>query len=82
MKSLNFILTCLNSRKKKTKINSCFSVSLKIILGVPKSSILKLLLFIICICELFMEYDTTETDSFVDDPTLFTYRQSFDEMIE
>ena len=82
IKSLNFILTYFTNLKQKTKIGSSFSNFLNILLGVPQGSILRSLLFIICICDLFMEYGAIEFVRIGDDTTPYTYRQSFDEIIE
>ena len=47
IKSLNFILAYFTNWKQKTKIGSSFSDFLNIVFGVPQSSILGALLFII-----------------------------------
>ena len=82
IKSLNFILAYFTNRKQKTKIGSSFSDFLNILFGVPQGSILGPLLFIIYICDLFMEYDPIEFASYADDTTPYTYGQSFHEIIE
>ena len=82
IKSLNFILAYFTNRKQKTKIGSSFSDFLNILFGVPQGSILGPLLFIIYICDLFMEYDAIEFAGYPDDTTPYTYGQSFDEIIE
>ena len=81
IKSLNFILAYFTNRKQKTKIGSSFSDFLNILFGVPQGSILGPLLFIIYICDLFMEYDAIKFANYADDTTPCTYGQSFDEII-
>ena len=82
IESLNFILACFTNRKQKTKVGYSFSDFLNIFFGVPQGSILFPLLFIIYICDLFMEYDAIEFAGYPDDTTPYTYGQSFDEIIE
>ena len=86
IKSLNFILAYFTNRKQKTKIGSSFSDFLNILFGVPQGLIHKVpqgsLLFIICICDLFMKYDAIEFANYADDTNLYAYGQSFDEIIE
>ena len=60
IKSLNFILAYLNNRKQKTEISSSSNNFLNILFDVPQGSILGPLLFVIFICDLFMEYDAIE----------------------
>ena len=81
VKSLNFILAYFTNRKQKTNIGSSFSDFLNILFGVPQGSILGPLLFIIYICDLFMEYDAIKFANYADDTTPCTYGQSFDEII-
>ena len=45
-------------------------------------SIIGPLLFIIYICDLFIEYDAIEFASYADDTTPYTYGKSFDKIIE
>ena len=61
IKLLNFILACFTTRKQKTKTSPSFSDFLNILFGIPQGSILGTLLFIIYICDLFMEYDPIES---------------------
>ena len=82
IKPLNFILVYFTNWKQEAKIVSNFSDFLNILFGVQQSSTLCPLLFIIYICDFFMEYDATEFASYVDDTTPYTYGQSFDEIIE
>ena len=76
IKSLNFILTYFTNRKHKTKLGFSFSDFLNILFGVSQGSILGPLLFIICMRNLFMEYDAIEFASYADDTTPYTYGQS------
>ena len=81
-KSLNFILAYFTNRKQKTKIGSSFSDFLNILFGVLQGSVFSPLLFSIYIFDLFMENDAIEFANYADDTTPYTYRQSFDEIIE
>ena len=82
LNSLNFILVCFTNRKQKTKTGSSFSDFLNIIFSVPQDGILRPVLFIIYVCDLFMEYNAIEFASYADDTIPYTYGQSFDEIIE
>ena len=82
IKPLNFILVYFTNWKQEAKIVSNFSDFLNILFGVQQGSALCPLLFIIYICDFFMEYDAIEFASYVDDTTPYTYGQSFDEIIE
>ena len=81
-KSLNFILAYFNSWKQKAKVEPSFKNFLNILFSVPQGSIKKPLLFIIYICDLFMEYGKREFVDYADDTSSHTYIQSFDEISE
>ena len=70
IKLLNFILAYFTNRKQK--IGSSFSDFLNILFHVPHGSILGPLLFIIYVCNLFMEYDPIEFASYAADSTPYT----------
>ena len=71
-KSLNFTLAY---REQKTKIGSSFSDFLNILFGFQQASILGPHLFIIYICDLFMEFDTIEFASYAGDTTPYKLRK-------
>ena len=68
----------LSQRQQKTKVGSTFNKLTNILVfGVPQGSILGPLLFIIYICDFFLN-DHLEVGSFVDDTTHFIYGENFD----
>ena len=81
-KSLNFILAYFTNWKQKRKIGPSFSDFPNLLFGVPQGSILGPLLFVIYICDLFMEYGAIEFAGYADDTTPCTYGQNFDKIIE
>ena len=80
-KSIAFISACLKNRKQKTKIGSIFSECLNILFGVPQSSILELLLFLIFIADLFYLNNDLDFASYANDTTPYDCGQDFSSII-
>ena len=59
-KSLMFISAHLKSRKRRTRIGLAFSDYLNILIGVPQGSILRPIIFIIFLSDLFYIYNDLE----------------------
>ena len=75
------IISYLKNRTQITKVDSSFSELLNIIYGVPQGSILGSLLFIICICDLFIVNKEVNFSSYADDTTPFITSMSFEQII-
>ena len=80
-KSLSFISAYLNNRKQKTKVGSEFSDFLKILFGVPQGSVLRPILFIMFIADLFFINNDTDFASYADDTTPYVCGQEFSEVV-
>ena len=80
-KSLSFISAYLNNRKQKTKVGSEFSDFLKILFGVPQGSVLRPILFIMFIADLFFINNDTDFASYADDTTPYVCEQNVFEVI-
>ena len=80
-KSLSFISAYLNNRKQKTKVGSEFSDFLKILFGVPQGSVLRPILFIMFIADLFFINNDTDFASYADDTTPYVCGQNVFEVI-
>jgi hypothetical protein len=76
--SLKLIQTYLTNRKQRTKISGKYSDWEEIIFGVPQGSVLKLLLFNISICDLFLTVNEIELASFADDNTPYVCERTTD----
>ena len=77
-KSLSFISADLYNRKQKFKVGLEFSDILNILFGVPQGSILRPILFIIFIADLFFINNGT---AFADDTTPYVCGQNFSAVI-
>ena len=69
--SLKILQDYLTNRKQRTNVGSFYSSWEKILSGVPKGSILGLLLFNIFTCDIFLILKTTNFTGYADDNTLF-----------
>ena len=71
----------LSQRQRKTKLGSTFSKHMSILFSVAQGSILRPLLSIIYICDLFILNDNLEFGSYADDTTPFIYGENIDEIL-
>ena len=71
----------LSQRQRKTKLGSTFSKHMSILFSVAQGSILRPLLSIIYICDLFILNDNLEFGSYADDTTPFIYEENIDEIL-
>ena len=72
------IISYLKNRTQTTKVGPSFTELLSIIFGVSQGSILGPLLFIICICDLFIVNKHVNFSSYADNPTPFITGISFE----
>ena len=79
-KSLSFISAYLYNRKQKTKVGLKFSDFLNILFAVPQGSILRPILFIIFIADLFFSNNDIDFASYADDITPYVCEQNFSEV--
>ena len=79
--SLKVIISYLKNSTQTTKVGSSFSEFFNIIYGVPQGSILRPLLFIIYICDLFIVNKYVNFSSSADDTTPFITGMSFKQII-
>ena len=64
--ALKLIHNYLSNRKQRVKVNSTYSIWKDIVYGVPQGSILRLMLFNIYLCDLFVFLENTDIASFAD----------------
>ena len=64
--ALKLIHNYLSNRKHRVKVNSTYSIWKDIVYGVPQGSILRLMLFNIYLCDLFVFLENTDIASFAD----------------
>ena len=79
--SLQMLQSYLSNRKQRTKINNAYSKYCEILFGVPQGSILRPLLFSICICDMFYDIDDCHIASYADDNTPYVSSSNLDALI-
>ena len=80
--SLKILQDYLTNRKQRTKVDSFYSSSEKIIPSVPEGSILGPLLFHIFMCDMFLILKTTSLTGYVDDNTPSVVRENTTNVIK
>ena len=80
--SLSFLLAYLTSRKQRVKIGWSYSVWSEIKRGVPRGSILGLLLFNVFIHDIFMFIEKTDVSNFADDNTIYDCGKDLSNILE
>ena len=78
--SLSFVRSYLTNRIRRCKIKNHFSNWCEIATGVPKGSILGLLLFNIFIDDIFRFVESSNVCNYADDNSLFVFDKTFDEV--
>ena len=73
-----FLASHLERRKQRTKVNGSYSNFDDIFRSVPQGSTLGLLLFYICICDLFFEIGDSDIASSASDNTPYTFSSKLD----
>ena len=79
--ALKLICNYLSGGSKKPKVGSSFSAYLHIIYGVAEGFILRPLLFIIDLCDLFFEDYSSDFGSFPDDTTSYQCEPTLNEVM-
>ena len=82
MNALNLIFDYLTERKQRVKIKSSYSSYLDIFQGVPKGSILGLLLFNLFLCDLFLFVEKADITSYADGNTPYLCSENIDVTLE
>ena len=72
MKSLNLCSVTPHRQKIQNQISHSFSNFIDLLIDVPQDSILGLLLFNICICDLFFFVEEENVTSYADDTTPYS----------
>ena len=72
MKSLNLCSVTPHRQKIQNRISHSFSNFIDLLIDVPQDSILGLLLFNICICDLFFFVEEENVTSYADDTTPYS----------
>ena len=80
--ALKIIQDYLLNRKQRTKIGPSYSTLENIISSVSQDSILKLLLFNISVCDLFLEHEYCCFTNYADDKTPYVVANNTAEVIE
>ena len=69
--SLKLIHSYLSSRKQRVKVNGRYSSWSEILFGIPQGSSLRLLLFIIFMCDMFYFLEDFDIANYTDDSTSY-----------
>ena len=80
--SFKILQDYLKNRKQRTKVDSFYSSSKKILSSVPQGSTLGPLLFNIFMCDMFLILKTTSFTGYVDDNTPFVVRENATNVIK
>ena len=75
--SVTFMKSYLTNRLQRCKINNCFSEWGKVLIGVPRGSILGPLLFNIFLNDIFLSLQKCELANYAHDSTLYTSDKTF-----
>ena len=78
---LRIMESFLSNRQRRIKINNAFSCYSEIIYGVPQGSILRPLIFNICIYNIFFDVIECDLASYADDNTPYNFDFNLDNII-
>ena len=76
-----FLYSYLKSRKHRVRIGSSISEWLEVLLGVPRGSILRPILFNIFINDLLFSIEKSDICNFADDNTLYACDKTFHKVL-